>query len=103
MHNGHLLPFFLATGKLMFEDVSKKNPTYSWNIPQTINHLFLKEILPYLYFGGTLGYVDPGSVGIFLECVKSISANGHQSQKKSKPVEFYLRHVHMLYSNAQLC
>ena len=28
----------------------KKSPTYPWNIPQTLNHLFMKEILSYWYF-----------------------------------------------------
>ncbi len=31
--------------------VSKKIATDPWNIPQTLNHLSMKEILPYLYFG----------------------------------------------------
>ena len=30
---------------------SKKNPTYPWNIPRTLNHLFLKGILSHLDFG----------------------------------------------------
>ena len=30
--------------------VSKKIPTDPWNIPQTLNHLFMKEILSYWYF-----------------------------------------------------
>ena len=29
---------------------SKKIPTDPWNIPQTLNHLFMKEILSYWYF-----------------------------------------------------
>ena len=30
---------------------SQKTPTYPWNIPQTLNYLFMKEILSYLYLG----------------------------------------------------
>ena len=30
---------------------SKKTPTDPWNIPRTLNHLFMKEILSYSYFG----------------------------------------------------
>ena len=30
---------------------SKKTPTDPWNIPRTLNHLFMKEVLSYSYFG----------------------------------------------------
>ncbi len=30
---------------------SKKIPTDPWNRPQTLNYLFMKEILSYLYLG----------------------------------------------------
>ena len=42
---------------------SKKIPTDPWNIPQTLNHLFLKEILSYWYFRVPFGYV-PFGVGV---------------------------------------
>ena len=63
---------------------SKKTPTYHWNIPQdfvgnkgfvvlyprlqTLNRLFIKELLSYLYFGvpGTWGMFQ-GFVGNFFE------------------------------------
>ena len=30
---------------------SKEIPTDAWKIPQTLNHLWMKEILSYMYFG----------------------------------------------------
>ena len=41
---------------------SKKTLTYLWNIPQTLNHLGMKEILSYWYFGGTSGMFQGPSV-----------------------------------------
>ena len=43
--------------------VSKKLPTDPWNRPQTLNYLFMKEILNHICISGYLG-----SVEIFLEC-----------------------------------
>jgi len=31
--------------------ISKKLPTYPWNMPQAINYLFMKDILSYFYVG----------------------------------------------------
>ena len=35
----------------IYFQISNKIPTDPWNIPQTLNYLFMKEILSYLYFG----------------------------------------------------
>lgn len=42
-----------------------KTPTYPWNIRQTLNHLFKKEILSYLHFE-VPGVCSSGLVGIVL-------------------------------------
>ena len=47
---------------------SKKTPTDPWNIPQTLNCLFMNEILSYLYFGDFWGLFQ-GSVVNFFETI----------------------------------
>ena len=63
------LYFELYGGIVLSFSISKKNATYPWNIPQTLKHLFMKEILSYLYFG-VPGVCSKGLVGIFLDYMK---------------------------------
>ena len=50
----------------------KKIPTSLWNVPWTLNHLFMKGILSYFDFWDIWGMVL-GSVGIFLDACYIIS------------------------------
>lgn len=56
----------IIPGEDLWRGNSKITPTYSWNIPHTFKHLFMKKILLYLYLWGILGYV-PGICWILLK------------------------------------
>ena len=60
--------------------VSKTIPTNPWNIPQTLNYPFMKEILNHICI---LGYL--GSVGIFLEFYILIGQIASWESQKTQP------------------
>ena len=55
----------MYTGIIMSHD-SKKIQTYPWNIPENLNHLFMKGNSFMFVFWGSCGMFQ-GSVGIFLD------------------------------------
>ncbi len=63
----------------------KKTPTYPWNIPQILDHLFMKEMLSKFVVWGTGGMFQ-GSVGIFWDASNQQQEKDEMSKRFSKRI-----------------